>query len=39
MKKFKLGKNLGDGAFGSVIKGINENTGQIVAIKKMKKKC
>lgn len=38
MQKYKLGKNLGDGAFGSVIKAINENTGQVVAIKKMKKK-
>lgn len=39
MQKYKIGKNLGDGAFGSVMKAINENTGQVVAIKKMKKKC
>lgn len=38
MEKFKLGKALGDGGFGSVTKGINELTGQVVAIKRMKKK-
>ena len=38
MEKYKLGKPLGDGGFGSVTKGINENTGQVVAIKRMKKK-
>ena len=27
---------MGDGTFGSVIKGINEQSGQLVAIKKMK---
>ena len=31
MQKYKLGNKLGDGSFGSVSKGINEQTGQIVA--------
>lgn len=31
-----MGKKLGDGSFGSVIKGINEETGQVVAVKRMK---
>ena len=38
MNKYKLGKALGDGGFGSVTKGINESTGQVVAIKRIKKK-
>ena len=38
MEKYKVGKVLGDGTFGSVIKATNNETGQIVAIKKMKKK-
>lgn len=38
MEKYKFGKSLGDGGFGSVTKAINEKTGQVVAIKKMKKK-
>lgn len=37
MQKYKLGNKLGDGSFGSVSKGINEQTGQIVAIKRMKR--
>ncbi len=36
MEKYKMGKVLGDGTFGSVYKAIDQNTGQIVAIKKMK---
>lgn len=38
MEKYKLGKPLGDGSFGSVIKAINQQTGKIVAIKHIKKK-
>lgn len=38
MEKYKVGKILGDGTFGSVTKATNNETGQIVAIKKMKKK-
>ncbi len=38
MDKYKMGNYLGDGAFGSVVKAINTNTGQVVAIKSMKKK-
>ena len=38
MEKYKIGKILGDGTFGSVTKGINTMNGQVVAIKKMKKK-
>jgi len=38
MEKYKVGKVLGDGTFGSVTKATNSETGQIVAIKKMKKK-
>lgn len=37
MEKYKIGNALGDGSFGSVTKAINEQTGQVVAIKKMKK--
>ena len=39
MDKYKFGKVLGDGTFGSVTRAINKETGQTVAIKKMKKKC
>ena len=38
MEKYKLGPQLGDGTFGSVTKATNMQTGEIVAIKKMKKK-
>ncbi|CAD8074974.1 unnamed protein product [Paramecium primaurelia] len=38
MDKYKIGKVLGDGTFGSVYKAVDETTGQIVAIKKMKHK-
>ena len=38
MEKYKVGKVLGDGTFGSVTKATHNETGQIVAIKKMKKK-
>jgi protein kinase len=38
MEKYKVGKVLGDGTFGSVMKAVNTATGQVVAIKKMKNK-
>lgn len=38
MEKYKVGKVLGDGTFGSVVKAVNTETGQIVAIKRMKTK-
>ena len=37
MQKYKVGNKLGDGSFGSVAKGLNEQTGQVVAIKRMKR--
>ena len=38
MEKYKIGKALGDGTFGAVTKAINSESGQVVAIKKMKHK-
>ena len=38
MDKYKIIKAIGDGIYGSVAKGINKQTGETVAIKKMKKK-
>mmetsp|Transcript_33356 Transcript_33356/g.56179 ORF Transcript_33356/g.56179 Transcript_33356/m.56179 type:complete len:500 (-) Transcript_33356:1037-2536(-) len=38
MNRYKQIKQLGDGTYGSVIKAVNRQTGEIVAIKKMKKK-
>jgi serine/threonine protein kinase len=38
MEKYKIIKTLGDGAFGTVFKASNINTGEIVAIKKFKQK-
>jgi len=38
MEKYKVGKVLGDGTFGSVVKAVNTQTGQVVAIKRMKSK-
>jgi protein kinase len=38
MEKYKIGKVLGDGTFGSVMKAIDTTNGNIVAIKKMKNK-
>ncbi|KAH9623399.1 hypothetical protein KSS87_000212 [Heliosperma pusillum] len=38
MERFKLIKEVGDGTFGSVWRAINKQTGEVVAIKKMKRK-
>lgn len=36
MEKYKVVKKLGEGAFGTVVKGVNTQTNELVAIKKMK---
>lgn len=38
MDKYKIIKTLGDGTYGSVVKAVNINSKEEVAIKKMKKK-
>eukprot|EP01105_Mastigella_eilhardi_P022791 TRINITY_DN5669_c0_g1_i1.p1 TRINITY_DN5669_c0_g1~~TRINITY_DN5669_c0_g1_i1.p1 ORF type:complete len:494 (-),score=118.95 TRINITY_DN5669_c0_g1_i1:75-1556(-) len=38
MQKYTMLKQLGDGAYGVVLKAVNKQTGEVVAIKKMKKK-
>jgi len=38
MDRYKIIKTIGDGAYGTVQKGQNIRTGEVVAIKKMKKK-
>ena len=38
MQRYKVTKLLGDGTYGSVHKGVNRQTGEVVAIKHMKKK-
>jgi len=38
MERYKILNVVGDGAYGNVYKAQNKNTGEIVAIKKMKKK-
>ena len=38
MNRYKVTKQLGDGTYGSVLKAVNRSTGEVVAIKKMKKK-
>lgn len=38
MNRYKISKQLGDGTYGSVLKAINKASGEVVAIKKMKKK-
>lgn len=38
MERYKITKTLGDGTYGSVVKAINKQTNEEVAIKKMKKK-
>ena len=38
MNRYKVTKQLGDGTYGSVLKAANRQSGEVVAIKKMKKK-
>ena len=38
MNRYKVTKQLGDGTFGSVLKAVNRTTGEVVAVKKLKKK-
>ncbi|XP_078173460.1 cyclin-dependent kinase F-4-like [Carex rostrata] len=38
MERYKVIKEVGDGTFGSVFRAVNKQSGEIVAIKKMKKK-
>ena len=38
MEKFTNAKVIGDGTYGSVLKAVNSQNGQVVAIKRMKKK-
>jgi len=38
MDWYKIIKTVGDGTYGSVCKAVNKKTGEVVAIKKMKKK-
>ena len=38
MNRYKISKTLGDGTYGSVLKGQNRQSGEIVAIKRMKRK-
>ncbi|CAN0483155.1 unnamed protein product, partial [Laminaria digitata] len=37
MNRYTLTKKLGDGTYGSVLKAVNRQTGEEVAVKKMKK--
>jgi len=38
MDRYKTIKKVGDGTFGTVVKAVNQKTGEVCAIKKMKKK-
>lgn len=38
MNRYKVTKQLGDGTYGQVLKAVNRQTGEVVAIKKMKNK-
>ena len=38
MNRYRIIKTIGDGTYGSVLKAVNKKTGEVVAIKKMKKK-
>lgn len=37
MDRYKVIKTIGDGTYGSVSKAVHRNTGEVVAIKQMKK--
>lgn len=37
MKRYKVSNIIGDGTYGSVVRAVNQETGELVAIKKMKK--
>ena len=38
MNRYKVTKTLGDGTYGSVLRGQNRQSGEVVAIKRMKRK-
>merc|ERR1719375_1994545 len=38
MNRYKIAKVLGDGTYGCVLRGVNKTSGELVAIKKLKKK-
>lgn len=38
MNRYRILKAVGDGTYGSVLKAVNKKSGEVVAIKKMKKK-
>lgn len=38
MDRYKILEKVGDGTYGSVVRAVNRNTEEIVAIKKMKQK-
>ncbi|KAL4137738.1 hypothetical protein PRIC2_001252 [Phytophthora ramorum] len=38
MNRYKVTKQLGDGTYGSVLKAVNRQSGEVVAVKRMKKK-
>ena len=38
MDKYQVLQTIGDGTYGSVVQAVNKKTGEVVAIKKMKKK-
>jgi protein kinase len=38
MNRYRIIKSIGDGAYGSVLKAVNKKSGEVVAIKRMKKK-
>lgn len=38
MNRYKVTKQLGDGTYGCVLKAVNRQTGEVTAVKKMKKK-